>query len=203
MPAKKASIVPARTVPAKWMSIPARWRKGIVAVAVGVCTAGIMTTIGQPSRDDMQPSMNTPVENEANEPAVTQPASRQAAPRREARATSSAPVVRTAATTGSEPAVTPAVARTVQSEAATITGCLEADGDSFRLKDVEGEDAPKARSWKSGFLRRSNARVDVVDASNRLRLASHVGHRVTVAGMLAERELEARSLRMMANTCED
>lgn len=199
MPAKKISMVPA-----KWMSIPARWRKGIVAVAVGVCTAGIMVSIGQPSPDDMPPSMNIPaVENEANEPAVTQPAPRQAASRREARATSSAPVVRTAATTGSEPAVTPAVARTVQSEAATITGCLEADGDSFRLKDVEGEDAPKARSWKSGFLRRSNARVDVVDASNRLRLASHVGHRVTVAGMLAERELEARSLRMMANTCED
>ena len=193
MPSKKSSIVPAQwmKLPARWMKVPPRRRKVILALA-GVCTAGIVLTIGQPSPIDTPRVDISTIESAANEPVVTQRASRP-------RAT---PVAAVAATSGSAPARASA-ARAVQAEAATITGCLEADGDSFRLKDVEGEDAPKARSWKSGFLRRSNARVDVVDAGNRLRLASHVGHRVTVAGMLADRELDARSLRMTANSCED
>jgi hypothetical protein len=85
---------------------------------------------------------------------------------------------------------------------ATIAGCLEHDGDSFLLKDSEGADAPKARSWKSGFLKKGAARINIVDASNRLNLTSHVGERVSISGMLADRDMQARSLRRVAKTCE-
>src|SRR5438552_2533587 len=48
---------------------------------------------------------------------------------------------------------TPAPASQAQATraGATITGCLEKHGDGFQLKDTSGADAPKARSWKSGF----------------------------------------------------
>ena len=85
---------------------------------------------------------------------------------------------------------------------ATIAGCLERDGDAFLLKDSEGADAPKARSWKSGFLKKGSARINVFDASNRLNLNSHVGERVSISGMLADRDMQARSLRRVAKTCE-
>jgi hypothetical protein len=70
------------------------------------------------------------------------------------------------------------------------------------MKNVEGTDAPKARSWKSGFLKKGTARIEVMDASNRLKLADHVGERVSISGMLADRELQGRSLRRVASSCE-
>jgi hypothetical protein len=84
----------------------------------------------------------------------------------------------------------------------TITGCLEQDDDVFRLKDTEGLNAPKARSWKSGFLKKGAAKVEIVDASNRLRLKSHVGKRVRVTGQLHEKEMLANSVRRIASSCE-
>ena len=41
----------------------------------------------------------------------------------------------------------------------TITGCLEVStsGDTFRLTDTEGVDAPKSRSWRSGFFKKRGA----------------------------------------------
>jgi hypothetical protein len=85
---------------------------------------------------------------------------------------------------------------------ATINGCLERDGEDFRLKDTEGEKAPKARSWKSGFLKKGTPKIDVVDAGNRLKLKDHVGQRVTVSGMLSDREMQARSLKSVAPSCQ-
>jgi hypothetical protein len=85
---------------------------------------------------------------------------------------------------------------------ATLNGCLERDGEDFRLKDTEGEKAPKARSWKSGFLKKGSSKIDVVDAGNRLKLKDHVGQRVTVSGMLSDREMQARSLKSVAPSCE-
>jgi hypothetical protein len=85
---------------------------------------------------------------------------------------------------------------------ATLNGCLERDGEDFRLKDTEGEKAPKARSWKSGFLKKGSPKIDVVDAGNRLKLKDHVGQRVTVSGMLSDREMQARSLKSVAPSCE-
>ena len=34
----------------------------------------------------------------------------------------------------------------------TVTGCLERSDEAFRLKDTSGADAPRTRSWKTGFL---------------------------------------------------
>ena len=85
---------------------------------------------------------------------------------------------------------------------ATINGCLERDGDEFRLKDTEGEKAPKARSWKSGFLKKGSPKIDVVDSGNRLKLKDHVGQRVTVSGMLSDREMQARSLKSVSPSCD-
>ena len=83
----------------------------------------------------------------------------------------------------------------------TITGCLEAAGDTFRLKDSFGADAPKSRSWKSGFLKKGPATIDVVDGAHTLKLADQVGHRVSVTGTLADHEMQARSVRRVASTC--
>ena len=83
----------------------------------------------------------------------------------------------------------------------TITGCLEQNDDNFRLKNAVGQDAPKVRSWKSGFLRKSSPPIDVVDASRRLKLPSHVGERVTVTGVLVGREMQVGSLRSVAASC--
>ena len=89
-----------------------------------------------------------------------------------------------------------------ESTSATIAGCLERDGDSYVMKSAEGVDAPKARSWKSGLLKKGTPRIAVMDTSNRLKLSDHVGHRVSITGMLADREMQARSLRRVANSCE-
>jgi hypothetical protein len=83
----------------------------------------------------------------------------------------------------------------------TITGCLERDDNSFRLKETAGDNAPKSRSWKSGFLKKGPAPVAVVDASNRLKLQSHVGERVSVTGTLVDREMQGRSLQRVASNC--
>lgn len=88
-----------------------------------------------------------------------------------------------------------------ESMSATIAGCLERDGDSFAMKANEG-DAPKARSWKSGFLKKGAPRIEIMDASNRLKLSDHVGQKVSISGMLADREMQARSLRRVSNSCE-
>jgi len=83
----------------------------------------------------------------------------------------------------------------------TITGCLERDDNTFRLKDASGENAPKSRSWKSGFLKKSPASLEVVDASHTLKLPSHVGQRVSVTGVIADREMRVRSLQRLAASC--
>ncbi len=84
----------------------------------------------------------------------------------------------------------------------TVSGCLDRSDESFRLKDTSGADAPKARSWKSGFLRKSAASIDVVDATHRLRLANHVGQRVSLTGTLEDRSMQARSLQRIAGSCK-
>ena len=85
--------------------------------------------------------------------------------------------------------------------AVTITGCLERDAESFRLKDTAGENAPKARSWKSGFLKKGSATVAVVDAPKSAKLPSHVGERVSVTGVLTGRDMQVRSLQRVSTSC--
>ena len=87
-------------------------------------------------------------------------------------------------------------------ERVTLTGCLEHNHDTFRLKDTEGVDAPKSRNWKTGFLTKHPASVTLLDQKNRMKLDSHVGERVSVTGMMSERELDVRSVSRVANTCD-
>ena len=83
----------------------------------------------------------------------------------------------------------------------TVTGCLEMNNETFRLKNTTGTDAPKARSWKSGFLKKNPASIQVIDAANRVQLPSHVGQRVVVTGTIVDREMQVRSLRRVATSC--
>lgn len=85
--------------------------------------------------------------------------------------------------------------------AVTVTGCLEKNEDGYRLKDTSGAAAPKSRSWKSGFLKKGTASVDVVDASHTLGLNSEVGRRVAVTGPMTDREMRAQSVQRVAASC--
>ena len=90
-----------------------------------------------------------------------------------------------------------------ESVSATITGCLVLrEGGMFQLKDNDGEHAPKARSWKSGFIKKGSASIDVFDAGNRLKLGTHANRRVSVSGMLTDRRLRARSLHATSERCD-
>jgi hypothetical protein len=90
-----------------------------------------------------------------------------------------------------------------ESISTTITGCLVLRDDGmFQLKDNDGAHAPKARSWKSGFIKKGSATVDVFDAGNRLNLGTHVNHRISISGTLTDRQLRARSLHVTEKECD-
>ena len=82
----------------------------------------------------------------------------------------------------------------------TITGCLEQQGDRFRLKDANGADAPTSRNWKFGFLKRGRDPIDLVDAGTTT--ANHVGTRVRVTGILEDHRMHVRSLSRVADSCD-
>jgi len=84
----------------------------------------------------------------------------------------------------------------------TVFGCLERANSSFRLTDTDGLDAPKARSWKTGFLKKGAASIEVVDPGNRAKLSTHVGQRLSVTGTLADRQMQVRSIRRISATCD-
>jgi len=85
----------------------------------------------------------------------------------------------------------------------TITGCLEVstDGDTFRLNDIEGAEAPKSRSWRTGFFKKRPAPVVLVEPPDRKALTANVGHRVAATGQLDSRELKVSSLRVVGSSC--
>ena len=85
----------------------------------------------------------------------------------------------------------------------TISGCLEQTDERFRLKDTTGDNAPKGRSWRSGFLRRSASTIDVIDQADRHHLPTYVGQRVSVTGMLVDREMQVRSVSIVAESCQE
>lgn len=85
--------------------------------------------------------------------------------------------------------------------AITVTGCLAREDKAFRLVGTSGAQAPKARSWKSGFLKKRPAELGVVDRSRKLKLQNHVGHRVAVTGRVQDGEIDAQSMRHLAASC--
>jgi hypothetical protein len=164
------------------------WRlQGAVLVAgMGVLALGILVASRQPQAVTTTAAM----EQGAEEGEVSTTSARRARARRAENAVNSAVVASNTEKPASDTGIV------------TITGCLEQDDDTFRLKDTEGLSAPKARSWKSGFLKKGAAKIEIVDASNRLRLKGHVGKRVSVTGQLHEREMLANSVRRIAASCE-
>ncbi len=95
-------------------------------------------------------------------------------------------------------------AETLSSADVTITGCLEStvDGDQFRLTNTEGAEAPKARGWRSGFLKKRSAAVELVNFKDTSTLRRLVGHRVVTTGLLDSRELSVRSIASAGQTCD-
>ena len=83
----------------------------------------------------------------------------------------------------------------------TITGCLEHDDEAFWLSDASGTDAPTARSWRSGFLKKRPSRIELIDAQHTLPLTSYVGRRVSATGTIVNREMQTRSLHPLSTTC--
>ena len=83
----------------------------------------------------------------------------------------------------------------------TLTGCLAREDTAYKLKDTVGDEAPKARSWKTGFLKKGSASIEIYDTSNRLKLPAHVGERVTVTGELVDREMYVKSLQRVSTSC--
>ena len=190
MPSKKPTRAakPAQSSPRPMRLTGAIGPKATLIVAGLVMAGGILVA----ARQQAQPALNTTPRLESV-PMPDAPAKTLAANSRTATSLPSATSA-TSATSGVPAAKSSAIV--------TIAGCLERDGDGFRLKDVSGAEAPKARSWKSGFLKKGTPSVDVVDATHALRLADQVGKRVSVTGALADRELNARSLRRVAASCE-
>jgi hypothetical protein len=86
----------------------------------------------------------------------------------------------------------------------TITGCLEvtSDGDEFRLTDTEGEGAPTARGWRSGFLRKRPAPIELSALRDPAAARRYVGHRVVATGVLSSRALRVRSLQSAGSVCD-
>ena len=84
----------------------------------------------------------------------------------------------------------------------TVTGCLETSGTAgFRLTDTEGGEAPKSRSWRTGFLKKRSTSVALVDPPDSHALQTQVGQRVAATGLLTNRDLRVSSLRVIAPKC--
>lgn len=194
----------------------APWAISSTAIGLGVIcviAAAALITAGQPShrvdvtRVDAPPEANAPVQHVLA-----------ARPTTKKTVVSKVPVTAAAAKThtadvsmGKTPTVesvkAPAVESTgkadVQNVAlVTITGCLERDDETFWLKDTSGEDVPKSRSWKSGFLKKRPSRIELVDATQTLKLSSHLGQHVAATGIVMNRKMGARSLRRVAPSCD-
>jgi hypothetical protein len=112
---------------------------------------------------------------------------------------SSAPIASAPPSTAAVESTSTAAAQTVTS--VTITGCLANDEETFWLKDTSGADAPKSRNWKSGFLKKRPAAIELLDATHALRLPNYVGQRVAATGTLVNREMRAHSLQRVGSSC--
>ena len=167
--------------------------KATTALVICVIAGGLMVAAQQKETKRKNPAPTEFVEM------APLPAAKRATSPKKAVAASTAPAA--APAVALTPAAVPA-ASGAKASRATVVGCLEGEGVSFRLTDTTGADAPKARSWKSGFLKKGAAPVKLVGSSNALNLASNVGRRVSVTGSLANREMQAQSMHRVAGSCK-
>jgi hypothetical protein len=179
----------------------------ILLVVISVMGAAMLIAVGRPSHPadiathpadiataDLHPEKAAPAQAQSKKAAASKAPAAAVVP---------AATVAADATDVNAPAMESAAKGSVLKPApVTITGCLELDEETFRLKDTTGVNAPKARSWKSGFLKKGSRSIEVVDASNRLKLPNHVGQRVSVTGVLVDREMQVRSLQRVAASCK-
>ena len=86
----------------------------------------------------------------------------------------------------------------------TITGCLEmsVDETEFRLTDTEGVEAPKSRSWRTGFLKKHSSSIALVDLADAHALQAQVGKRVAATGVLTSGSLKLSALRAVSPHCD-
>jgi hypothetical protein len=204
MPAKKPAA--ARKVSAKSKSVPTPlvnsapssnatrtaalkrvWTLPIALLMLMVAAAGLWLAVHE--------SSNTP---QAATPAATNETMGPAAPAVETRKA----VPAKAAVASTETAATTETAHAAAPKPVSITGCLQQTDGGFVLKNAEGADAPKSRSWKSGFLKRSSSSIELVDAGNGAHLGSHAGQKVSVTGPIADREMQVQALHRVAATCQ-
>jgi len=183
---KSAAIV-ARPARFKWMTSSYAIVLGMIFVVV---TAALLTAredVPQPAveREDLT-AMTATVEN--NTPRTFET--------KKPAAANKTPAPKIAA---EPPAASMTLAAEPQPESkavTTITGCLENEEGTFQLTEASGAAAPTARSWKSGFLKKRAAQVELVDAVG-LNLRQYTGRRVAVTGTLVERDMRARSVRLI------
>ena len=208
----------AAPVMSAWRALGARDPWWIAFVVV--CAVGVVALIGMPRSLQRSGPTRPAVQSEASQPqeeAALEPLLETA--RLPSRTTSRTSATRTRTanrSTGSTPAFesakTPAVPSTanaqpmpsaaVQNAAlVTVQGCLQAGGDSFWLKDTSGADAPTSRSWKSGFLKKRSASIQVVGAADAPGFSTYVGQRVAATGMLTNRTMQVHALRRVAASC--
>jgi hypothetical protein len=83
----------------------------------------------------------------------------------------------------------------------TIAGCLESEEGTFHLTDASGANAPTSRSWKSGFLKKRPAHIELTGGVGTLNLRNHVGRRVAATGTLVDREMRVDAVRVVG-ACE-
>ena len=202
--------------------------RAIVLLIVGVVAAATLIAASQPSGQvDAAGTTPPPVAHTAPEQAASLPrveaktafapkspappaAPRMAAADLPTRKSPALKVVKAPAVDATtKPGVAPSKAVAPESKAmevagvpaVTVTGCLESDGQRFRLNDTSGADAPRSRSWRFGFLKRRATTIELVDSGYALKLATHVGKRIAATGTLANRELQARSVRLVSDSC--
>jgi len=85
----------------------------------------------------------------------------------------------------------------------TVTGCLETSGkNQFRLSGTEGADAPRSRSWRSGFLKKRSTSVALVAPPDPYTLQAQVGQRIAATGQLTNRDLRVTSVQVIGSRCD-
>jgi len=91
----------------------------------------------------------------------------------------------------------------VAPETVTVTGCLESSGSNgFRLTDTDGIEAPRSRSWRSGFLRKRSTAVNLVAPPDPYTLQTELGQRIAATGQLTDRQLRVTSVQVIGTRCD-
>jgi hypothetical protein len=196
----KVAVARPESLGASWTPRPRAFAFALVGVIVA---ATLMTAGPMPQRSESTDPAMAPLSESrlVAAPSSERPAraEKAAAPSKRPRPSepSSAPVAKTVPV-----AVAAPVPEAASPDPVTISGCLAKNSDGFWLKNASGADLSAARSWRTGFFKKGSPRVNVTPASAAVKLADHVGHRVSATGVLADQNLRARSVRRIATSCD-